>query len=232
MGYLRCHDDGPNVLLGRFVQSTLGDWRIDSVTSIAAIFHSALAFNQDLGWCLDYDVDLSADYVGGAFEKTQCASTSCGVLQGDACAPTARLTPNLTPGPTTAALTGAQVVVEIKAAVVLTGIVADDFNSEPEAQQAFSQSILAHLPRGLIDDGTEITDAVAVSIPGECDAAAAVIGPIVTLTAAATHTARGDDGGFRRASRTSGAASRSRSRSSSDKTKRPQRTAAPAFSPP
>lgn len=171
MGYLRCHDDGPNVLLGRFVQSTLGDWRIDSVTSIAAIFHSALAFNQDLGWCLDYDVDLSADYVGGAFEKTQCASTSCGVLQGDACAPTARPTPNLTPGPTTAALTGAQVVVEIKAAVVLTGIVADDFNSEPEAQQAFSQSILAHLPRGLIDDGTEITDVVAVSIPGECDEA-------------------------------------------------------------
>ena len=64
-----------------------------------------------------------------------------------------------------------QVDVEVQAAVVLSGIAADDFNSDPAAQQAFSQSILTHLPQGLIDDGAEVTDVAAVSIPGECDEA-------------------------------------------------------------
>ena len=66
-----------------------------------------------------------------------------------------------------------QVDVVIKAAIMLTGITADDFNSDPAAQQAFTQSILAHLSQGLIDDGAQITDVVAVSIPGECDEAPA-----------------------------------------------------------
>ena len=90
-------------------------------------------------------------------------STSCGVLQGDACGPT--------PAPTTAAPTGTSTGVKIKAAVVLTRIVADDFNSEPAAQQAFSQSILAHLPQELVLTSARVTDVVAVSIPGECDEA-------------------------------------------------------------
>jgi poly [ADP-ribose] polymerase 10/14/15 len=78
-------------------------------------------------------------------------------------------TPNPTPASTTAAPTRTRTRVEIKAAVVLTRIAADDFNSDPAAQQAFTQSILAHLPQELVDNGTEITDVVAVSIPGECD---------------------------------------------------------------
>ena len=46
----------------------------------------------------------------------------------------------------TAAPTGAQAVVEVQAAVVLTGIDATDFNADPNQQEAFAQSILAHLP--------------------------------------------------------------------------------------
>ena len=64
-----------------------------------------------------------------------------------------------------------QVDVEVQAAVVISGIAADDFNSDPAAQQAFTQSILAHLPQELVDNSAEVTDVVAVSIPGECDKA-------------------------------------------------------------
>ena len=42
---------------------------------------TAYAFNQDLGWCVDDDVDLS-----GAFDNTPCESTSCGVTQVQDCA--------------------------------------------------------------------------------------------------------------------------------------------------
>merc|ERR1712091_274032 len=59
------------------------------------MFGAATAFDQDLGWCVDDGVDLRY-----AFDDTQCASTSCGVVQGDACAPTPRPVPNPTPGPT------------------------------------------------------------------------------------------------------------------------------------
>merc|ERR1712091_90110 len=59
------------------------------------MFGAATAFDQDLGWCVDDGVDLRY-----AFDDTQCGSTSCGVLQGDACAPTPRPVPNHTPDPT------------------------------------------------------------------------------------------------------------------------------------
>jgi len=48
------------------------------------MFYSASAFDQDLGWCVDDDVDLS-----GAYDYNPCASTSCGVKQvAGGCAPT------------------------------------------------------------------------------------------------------------------------------------------------
>ena len=52
-------------------------------------------------------------------------------------------------------------VVEVQAAVVLTGIDATDFNSDPNQQEAFAQSILAHLPESLA--GAEVTDVVAAA---------------------------------------------------------------------
>merc|ERR1711938_251910 len=54
------------------------------------MFNSAAAFNQDLGWCVDDDVNL-----GEAFSGTKCESTSCGVAQMDNCP-----TPAPTPAPT------------------------------------------------------------------------------------------------------------------------------------
>ena len=45
------------------------------------MFQYNSAFNQDLGWCVDDDVDLT-----DAFSGTQCESTSCGVT--GTCAPT------------------------------------------------------------------------------------------------------------------------------------------------
>ena len=71
--------------------------------------------------------------------------------------------PSVPPGAPqpTAAPTGAQAVVEVQAAVVLTGIDAADFNSDPNQQEAFAQSILAHLPDSLA--GAEVTDIVAAA---------------------------------------------------------------------
>jgi hypothetical protein len=58
---------------------------------MSVMFISASAFDQDLGWCVDDDVDL-----GGAFYNTPCESTSCGVKQvTGGCAPT--LAPTLAP---------------------------------------------------------------------------------------------------------------------------------------
>ena len=42
------------------------------------MFDHASAFDQDLGWCVDDDVDLR-----WAFEDTKCKATSCGVAQRD-----------------------------------------------------------------------------------------------------------------------------------------------------
>merc|ERR1712091_303828 len=46
-----------------------------------AMFEGASAFNQDLGWCLDDEVDLERSHFwhNAAFDDTQCGSTYCGV---------------------------------------------------------------------------------------------------------------------------------------------------------
>ena len=67
------------------------------------MFKRAVAFDQDLGWCVDDDVDL-----GFAFSGTPCASTSCGVdVQGTSCP---HPTPRPTPAPTTPAPTPTPIV--------------------------------------------------------------------------------------------------------------------------
>jgi len=55
-------------------------WDTSGVTTMYGMLSSVSAFDQDLGWCVDDGVDLSY-----AFEGTQCASTSCGVVQMDNC---------------------------------------------------------------------------------------------------------------------------------------------------
>ena len=54
----------------------IGDWAVHSVTNMGYMFYGASAFDQDLGWCVDDGVNLNT-----AFSWTQCASTSCGVIQ-------------------------------------------------------------------------------------------------------------------------------------------------------
>ena len=71
----------------------IGAWDTSGVTTMRSMFYYASAFDQDLGWCVDNGVDLT-----NAFYNTPCASTSCGVRQGDACAPTLAPTPAPTPG--------------------------------------------------------------------------------------------------------------------------------------
>ena len=55
----------------------LGDWDVSNVKDMNGMFAGASAFDQDLGWCVDEDAELSA-----AFDDTPCSSTSCGVEQG------------------------------------------------------------------------------------------------------------------------------------------------------
>ena len=47
------------------------------VTDIDFMFYKAWAFDQDLGWCVDYGVSIE-----GAFKNSGCESTSCGVTHG------------------------------------------------------------------------------------------------------------------------------------------------------
>ena len=56
----------------------IGDWRVDSVKSMHAMFHRASAFDQDLGWCIRNGADIDR-----AFKRTKCESTSCGVAMRD-----------------------------------------------------------------------------------------------------------------------------------------------------
>ena len=52
----------------------IGNWAVQTVTSMVHMFNGATKFDQDLGWCVDDDVDLRL-----AFYTTPCASTYCGV---------------------------------------------------------------------------------------------------------------------------------------------------------
>ena len=56
----------------------ISGWNVGAVLDMDEIFLGASAFNQDLGWCVDDDVDLR-----WAFEDTKCEATSCGVAQRD-----------------------------------------------------------------------------------------------------------------------------------------------------
>ena len=53
------------------------------------MFWEATAFDQDLGWCVDDDVDFDSEGEGSTFQDafagTPCASASCGVVQLDDC---------------------------------------------------------------------------------------------------------------------------------------------------
>jgi len=71
--------------------------------------------------------------------------------------------PSIPPGAPapTPAPTVTQAVVEVSAAVVLTGIDPTDFNSDPQQVEAFAQTILATLPAALA--GAEVTDIRAKS---------------------------------------------------------------------
>merc|ERR1719274_323294 len=67
--------------------------------------------------------------------------------------------PTIPPGAPSPTLT--QAVIEVKAAVVLTGIDPTAFNEDPQQIEAFAQTILATLPAALA--GAEVTDIVAKS---------------------------------------------------------------------
>ena len=77
----------------------ISGWAVHNVESMGYMFDSASSFNQDLGWCVDEDdvFDAEGDMAGAhsstrfggsiqqAFSGTQCASTSCGVVQEGWC---------------------------------------------------------------------------------------------------------------------------------------------------
>ena len=72
-------------------------WDTSGVTWMQGMFNGASAFDQDLGWCVDDNVNMV-----GAFGGTQCASTLCGVVQVNNLANCPRPTPHPTPRPTLA----------------------------------------------------------------------------------------------------------------------------------
>ena len=53
----------------------IGAWDTSGVTTMRYMFMDASAFDQDIGWCVADNVNLQ-----GAFIRTQCESTSCGVV--------------------------------------------------------------------------------------------------------------------------------------------------------
>merc|ERR1712025_1259655 len=55
----------------------IGGWSVENVNQMGQMFNSASAFDQDLNWCVDNDVNLDE-----AFSGTPCASTSCGIVRG------------------------------------------------------------------------------------------------------------------------------------------------------
>ena len=52
----------------------LNNWNVSNVRDMREMFNAALAFDQDLGWCVDHDVDMD-----DSFSICGCESTRCGV---------------------------------------------------------------------------------------------------------------------------------------------------------
>ena len=53
----------------------LGAWNVDKVKDMHGMFYKAKGFRQDLGWCVNDDVNMKY-----AFQKSRCECTSCGVM--------------------------------------------------------------------------------------------------------------------------------------------------------
>ena len=52
----------------------LDNWRLDKAKEIKYMFQGASKFKQDLGWCLDDDVNQNDAFLG-----TKCEKSSCGL---------------------------------------------------------------------------------------------------------------------------------------------------------
>ena len=59
------------------------------------MFMDASAFNQDLGWCVDDDVNLDYAFEDTRCECIQCESPSCGVTQSNCPKPVPTATPTI-----------------------------------------------------------------------------------------------------------------------------------------
>ena len=62
---------------------------VHAVVNMNYLFWKAAAFDQDLGWCVNDDVDLESAFFGtkcaaGCIFGSDCASLSCGVARGAA----------------------------------------------------------------------------------------------------------------------------------------------------
>jgi len=116
------------------------------------MFYYASAFDQDLGWCVDDDVDLNY-----AFSYTSCFSTSCGVKRVDGgCAPT--------PAPTTPAPT-------MTLAPTVSPLIADDATIRTAVAAWLSDATAAEAAYGHISawETSGVTDMSFLFCGYECD---------------------------------------------------------------
>ena len=69
--------DMPSMFYGTKVfNQDISSWNVAKVTDMGFMFSYASSFDQNLDWCVDYDVVLS-----NVFRDTKCATTSCGVTK-------------------------------------------------------------------------------------------------------------------------------------------------------
>ena len=139
----------------------IGNWVIDSVTSMEGMFFDAKAFKKNLGWCVDNDVSLN-----NAFWETKCESTSCGVTQGNCPTQSPSAMPSLTPTtsplptpqPTTAVPSAAPTPVPVPRPTIHTVMndnniwtARDAWLADPAAAEAFYGHITTWETGGVTD---------------------------------------------------------------------------------